>query len=378
MRNLPSICLIGHPFAPIGCGENIRAGYRSLKAAGIDANIIDIYGLHVPEDSFFYREISKKLTKNFGEINIFYINGDEVTQVLSHLDTKKFSNAINIVVPNWELSNYPEEWAKNLDRFDYIWAPTKFIYDCLIKVVKKPLKKVLLASEVNLESMLPRRFFGIPEESYAFLFSFDFRSFLSRKNPEAVIECFKKLLELRPLSKVVLVLKMHGVGALNKRGELLLNSIRELGEWAVMIDQSYSDNEMRNLLRVCDCYISLHRSEGYGRGLSEAMSLGKPVIATRYSGNLDFMNEDNSLLVDYRLIDLQEGDYPFWKGQKWAEPNIDQAILHMLNLVDMPLLGYSVGKKAAISIKKTVGYRACGVAMKDELILCSLSNSYIN
>lgn len=375
MKDLPSICLIGHPFAPIGCGENIRAAYRSLKAAGLDVKIMDIYEIHSPEDSNFYREISQKLTKNSGAINIFYINGDEVPQVFSHLGPKYFSSAINIVVPNWELSIYPEEWSKNLDRFDYIWAPTQFIYDSLIKIVQKPLKKVLLASEVNLESMLPRRFFGIPEDSYAFLFSFDFRSYLSRKNPEAVIESFKRLLNLRPFSNALLVLKMHGREVMNRRGELLLNSIQELGERVVMIDQSYSDNEMRNLLRVCDCYISLHRSEGYGRGLSEAMSLGKPVIATGYSGNLDFMNENNSLLVDYQLVELVHGDYPFWNDQKWAEPNIDQALMHMLNLVDTPLLGYSVGRRAAISIKKSVGYRARGVVMKDELNSCSLANN---
>src|SRR5512136_3068638 len=93
----------------------------------------------------------------------------------------------------------------------------------------------------------------------------------------------------------------------------------------IVIWKVFSDNEMRNLIRCCDCFVSLHRSEGFGLGMAEAMYMGKPVIATAYSGNLAFMNESISCLVDYKLIPVEEGQYPFPKGQVWADPDLDQA-----------------------------------------------------
>ncbi len=86
------------------------------------------------------------------------------------------------------------------------------------------------------------------------------------------------------------------------------------------MDKVLTDRETKSLVKLCDCFLSLHRSEGFGRGLAEAMYLGKPVIATGYSGNLDFTNDHNSCLVDYRLIPVREDEYPFAKGAEMGGP----------------------------------------------------------
>jgi glycosyltransferase involved in cell wall biosynthesis len=112
------------------------------------------------------------------------------------------------------------------------------------------------------------------------------------------------------------------------------------------------DNDIKNLIRCWDCFVSLHRSEGFGRGLSEAMYLGKPVIATAYSGNMDFMTLENSLPVNYQLVNVPNGAYPFGEGQVWAEPDLEDAVNHMLRLIDDSSLGRGMGQRASLTIRR--------------------------
>jgi glycosyltransferase involved in cell wall biosynthesis len=117
---------------------------------------------------------------------------------------------------------------------------------------------------------------------------------------------------------------------------------------------------MKNLLRCSDCFISLHRSEGFGLGLSEAMSLGKPTIATRYGGNVDFMNESNSCLVDYKLEPVGDNCYPHWQGQYWAEADVDQAFCYMLELLRDRHKRKRIGDNAKIQTRKQLSYASIG------------------
>jgi glycosyltransferase involved in cell wall biosynthesis len=357
----PKVVLAGHPFAPIGRGEDLRCTYRALRSIGVRPKVLDIYSLQAPEDGVLQAHLRDDLCHEPGRVNIFHINGDEVPQVMRHLSALDFSNSYNIVYPAWELARYPEEWASHLDRFDEIWAPTRFIEAALAPVVKKRLVRVPLACEVILDGMFSRRYFGIPESAYAFLFSFDFRSYVTRKNPEAVVASFEHLVRKLPTTDTVLVVKMHGEQEAGARGESLIRRLQELGPRVVVINRTMSDAEMRNLIRVCDCFVSLHRSEGFGRGLAEAMYMEKPVIGTAYSGNTDFMSSDDSLPVDYRLVDLGSGDYPFWENQQWADADIEQAADYMCQLAQNPSWGRAIGRKAAIAIRRRVGFRPCGL-----------------
>ena len=118
---------------------------------------------------------------------------------------------------------------------------------------------------------------------------------------------------------------------------------------------------MKNLVRCCDCFVSLHRSEGFGRGMAEAMYLGKPVIGTGYSGNLDFMNEENACLVRYKLKDVEEGQYPYGEGQVWAEPDMDHAMYLMQKLLADRDYGRKLGSVASRHMRQFFSYRAIGL-----------------
>jgi len=358
--------LAGHPFAPTGRGEDVRCTFRALRSVAVRPAVVDIYGL-VEAAAEAKREFGPYVRIGTGKISVFHINGDEVEQVLAHLEDRCEPGSYNIVYPAWELSRYPDEWARQLDRFDEIWAPSKFTQKGLVDACKRPVMRMPLATEVVLSSFLGRRYFGIPEADYVFLFFFDLRSYIARKNPEAVIEAFCRMNAKRPYAQTRLVIKVNGGEHNTDALERLRIGMQELRDSGILVDRSMTDNEVKNLVRCCDCFVSLHRSEGYGRGMAEAMYLGKPVIATAYSGNMDFMSPDTALLVPFELIPVPEGAYPHWQDQVWADPDIDATSDSMVRLVDDPRFGRVLGKDASRHIRLEFGYRATGLRYRQRL-----------
>lgn len=361
-----STCLVGHPFAPIGRGEDVRCTFRALRSVAVQPRVLDLYRINRP-DSDVLEELQPFLTTSPGKLNIFHLNGDEVEQALETLGDGLPNDSYNVIYPAWELSQYPSAWAEQLNRFDEVWAPTQFIFDALRPVISKPLIRMPLACEVVLSSFRSRRYFGIPESSYAFLFFFDFRSYAARKNPGAVIKAFELLRRQRPTTDACLVIKTHGSHAAPQALAALIEAIAPLRDRVVLVDQAMTDNDTKNLVHCCDAFVSLHRSEGFGRGLAEAMCLGKPVIATAYSGNLDFMDSDCAYVVDYDLIPVKSGEYPHAGNQVWADANVEQAAAHMVALADSPDLGRQMGRRASQKIRDSVGYRAAGIRFRDRL-----------
>jgi glycosyltransferase involved in cell wall biosynthesis len=361
------ITLVGHPFAPIGMGEHVRCTFRALRSVGLRPAIVDIYGLNEPEPDA-QQELAPFLAPSTGSINIFHINGDEVEQALATLAYRPGpSNAYNIIYPAWELARYPQEWASQLARFDEIWAPSHFIQESIRTSVERPVVHMPLACEVIVSYFVGRRWFGIPENAYAFLFFFDLRSYVSRKNPAAVVAAFRDVVARAGHAEAALVLKVNGAEAAPEALGQLRASLADLRDCVVLIDRTLTDNEAKNLVRCCDCFVSLHRSEGFGRGLCEAMVLGKPVIGTGYSGNMDFMTPENSLLVDYRLVPVPPGEYPHWQDQVWAEPDVHQASELMLGLLHDPARGQTLGTHARLHVARLFSYRAAGVRYVERL-----------
>ena len=365
------ISLVGHPFAAIGRGEDLRCAYRAFKAANARPQVVNVYG--GVGDSGLDREIRPDVrSTTAGGIDVFCINGDEVEPVLSHLGSRRVPSRFSAVIPQWELSKYPAEWARALERFDEVWAPSAFIQRTLEPVVKKPVVHISGSTGVRLERFLGRRYFGLPESAYAFLFAFDLRSYQERKNPLAVVEAFAEVVRARPTKDLALVVKVSGCDARPAAASTLRERLKTatgrlgLGR-AIVLEKELSDTETKNLVRACDCFLSLHRGEGYGRFLAEAMLLGKAVIATAYSGNMDFMTPEAACLVDYGLVPVERDAYPHWEGQVWADPSLEEAVRWMTALVDDPALGRRIGAEASRHIRTHFSYRAIGLRYLERL-----------
>jgi glycosyltransferase involved in cell wall biosynthesis len=359
---LPSVTLVGNPFEAIGRSEHIRTIWRALEAAAVPASIYDVYGFE-PETAVLAEMGHRRVTVVADGIRIFHLNGDEIKNALNSIETRQpgfFPRGYNIVAPAWELPRYPAVWARELDRFDEIWAPTAFVEAALRRAVSIPVLRLRNACEPHVSAILTRRYFGIPEGRFAILYFFDLRSYTARKNPWAAIEAFRRTVAARPTAKVHLVLKLNYSSFDPHVVVEIRDRIADLHENVTIIDATFTNNETKNLVRCCDCFLSLHRSEGFGRGPAEAMFFAKPVVATGWSGNMEYMNGKVAFPVDYVLRSVNEGEYPHHEDQVWADPNIGQAAEFLIRLVGNPELARDVGQRARRHMQRYFSDAALG------------------
>ncbi|MCR4317522.1 MAG: glycosyltransferase family 4 protein [Planctomycetes bacterium] len=360
------VVLVGHPFISTGMGEHLRVFYRSMKAAWMKVGVLNIFDHYRGTDDKLYLEFHDDLVGDLHDnVNVFFINGDEIEPHFAHRKFTPPTGAHNIIAPAWELSNYPAVWARQLEAFDEVWALSTFTADSIRKAVSIPVKAIPDAVEPKISNYVSRRYFGIQESSFVFMFSFDFTSYIERKNPYAVLDAFKIAARELGFADIRLVIKLNGTAQRPDDFIRFTDAISEYKERVTIIDKVLSANEMKNLIRVCDCYVSLHRSEGFGFGMAEAMYFGKPVIGTGYSGNLDFMNDENSLLVPYKLVDVPDGAYPYSANQQWAEPDVHAAAEYMISLATEPSLVREVGERASRFMRVHFSYRTKGIECRD-------------
>jgi glycosyltransferase involved in cell wall biosynthesis len=203
----------------------------------------------------------------------------------------------------------------------------------------------------------------MPEGDFLFLTMFDVLSIVARKNPHGVIRAFRAMYRDFPNSR--LVLKINN-------GDHLPEAVADLraaceGLPVCIIDHSMSRTEVNGLVACCDCLVSLHRSEGYGFALAEAMYLGKPVIATAYSGSMDFTTHDNSFLVDYQLRPVGAGSQPYPETSRWAEPDTRSAAEHMRTVQKRQELARTVALKGQAFVRENLSAARVGQRMAERL-----------
>ena len=357
----PEVTIVGYPFQPTGMAEHARSTFRAFQAAGVTPRLLDVADANRGFDPDIERDFGPHLVTTLGTgVNLFGVNGDEAERVIQKVGEAAFAGAYNIAYPAWELAGYPKAWAKVLDRFDEIWAPSAFVQQALQDAVSRPVHRMPLPVDLKLSSFLGRRHFGIPEEAFVVLFFFDFASFADRKNPGAVLEAFERLAARRPDADLHCVIKSRGERGADEAQAELEGRLAALGPRAQAIYGDLSDNEIKNLVRVSDVFVSLHRSEGFGRGMAEAMALGRPALATGYSGNLDFMVPGTGLLVDYELVPVAPGAYPHGDGQVWAEASPEHASQLIEELLDDPAAARAMGARAQAHIREHYSVRALG------------------
>jgi len=370
---LEQVTLVGHPLATIGRGEDLRCGARALNAVGIPFSIVDLDREVGSPDRALEEEFSPHFTQQLGRsANLFFINGDEVAGVSARFPGWKDSGAVQIIIPQWELPGYPSDWMEEIELFDEVWAPSSFVKGALEKGTTTRMVHIPLPVEVKLKCTLPRGYFGLRESAFTFLFFFDFSAYSTRKNPEGALKAFELICDHLESEDLELVIKTNipwEDPRFRKEEQVLLERINDSRhrERIRLINRTLTDHQVKNLIRCCDCFLSLHRSEGFGRGLAEAMALGKPVIGTGYSGNLDFMDGNSAHLVEFNLIEVESGEYPYGEGQVWADPNLQDALEKMIRVVQDRESARWLGQRGSLRIRTSFSYRAVGLQYRDRL-----------
>ncbi|HMC90427.1 MAG TPA: glycosyltransferase family 4 protein, partial [Gemmataceae bacterium] len=355
--------LAGYLQSEKGVGEAARAVVRALEAANIPHtlhNVVDYGSVNKDRNHGRFADDHPYL------FNIIQVNAD---QVPAFADARPgfMRGHYNIGFWNWELSTFPEEWIPSFRYFDEVWVPSTFTLASVAALATVPVRLVPFAVTVPtaVAPGVDRRRFDLPEDAFLFLFSFDFHSFLERKNPLAVIEAFRRAFGER--SDVVLVVKtVHAASVPDGLANMKAacggqRNIRFIND---VLDRS----EMHALMLLCDAYVALHRSEGYGLPLCEAMAMGKPVIATAYSANTDFMNAQNSLPVRCRLVEIADEHGPYRPGAVWADADVEHAAEHMRRLVQDRSLASSLGDRARRDMARVLGPQRVGELMYTRLL----------
>ena len=358
LSDAPEAVVVGHPFGPLGISRVARLSFASFRAVGTNAKVLDVWKTAKP--AAVHADIARHQARELGRFNLFHLNGDEIDGALERLGGLP-AGTRNVIYPMWELPRYPAEWALQLERFDEVWAGSRFIESAVRQAVAIPVVHMPLATQVSTIRLRSRRFFGVPESMFAFLFFFDLRSFEQRKNPQAVIDAFSRFLVARPWAQACLVIKLHGTANAPDAAAELAASVAAFGRRAMLIDQLMAEDEVHSLIYGCDAFVSLHRAEGYGLGLAEAMGLAKPVIGTAYSGNMDFMDATHSKLVGFQTVPVPPNAYPHWQDQTWADPDVDEAARAMIELYDDPAAGRDLGRRASEHMQAHFSCRAAGL-----------------
>lgn len=338
--------LIGTFQSEKGIGTGVRALASGIQAAKIPLACINY---HDPSSLNRDKTFSDFSDENPYLVNLVHLNPDVIPSFAERQGEGFFKNHYNIAFWNWELELFPEKW-KNVSRyFHEIWAPSGYTQKAIEKLSIVPVRKIPypIAVPHSLPEGVSRSTFSLPENALIFLFAFDFQSYRQRKNPEAVIEAFKQAFDGDDRA-LLLVKTIHQDK--DPEGSLYLRSLAQGRGDILFLDLCLSRSEMYALTQLCDVFVSLHRCEGFGLNIFEAMAMQKPVIATGYSSNMDYMDESNSFPVEFtlKLLDRDYGPYP--RGAFWADPSIGDAAKKMRLVFDHSEMAVQRAQRAAETI----------------------------
>jgi glycosyltransferase involved in cell wall biosynthesis/SAM-dependent methyltransferase len=355
--------VVGYFRSELGTGEAARQVVSALDARGIP--LLPVHGRTIPPNRQGHAFTHLDYTDARYPVNLICMNADVLGEFATQAGAKFFDTRYSIGMWFWEVERFPEIWLSAFDHVDELWLPTEHVIRAIRPVSSVPITKITLPVEMPPVRPASRAELSLPE-GFMFLFSFDYHSVFQRKNPLGVIEAYTRNFD--PADGAVLVLKsINADSAPDAHAQLLAAAG---GRPDVHILDEYLGPEHKNLfMGACDCYVSLHRAEGFGLTMAEAMHLGKPVIATGYSGNLDFMTKDNSFLVDYRLVQIGLGSEPYPPDARWAEPDIDHAGRLMREVFEHPHQAAERGRQAADDIRRTHSAAAAAEIMGRRLDL---------
>lgn len=338
--------LVGYVHGQLGIGEDVRMAARALDAVGVPMALINFKPGHdVAQNDMTWRHRVVELGP-YGT-NVFCLTAMEHGRFFAERGFGQTRGRINIGYWPWELGNWPATWRQLVHLVDEVWVSTRHTLEAVspaCAALTPPVPVRLMPMAVTVDEV-PRYKSGkaleaarratrlrwhLPVGACLFCFSFDLNSSIHRKNPVAVLKAFQRAFppDLNVTEQVGLVIKVHPPARPHPTWTLLK-------AWAKqdprlhLIEETLPRTDLLQLYQACDAFVSLHRAEGFGRGIAEALQLGLRVVTTGYSGNVDFCQRpefaDRAHMVKYRLIKVRRGQYPYAQGQEWANADVKHA-----------------------------------------------------
>ena len=310
--------IVGFARGEFGVAEESRMAAAALEAAGIPYAVVPIpAGRDVLQADHLLDPLHDASAPY--RVNQLCLTGFDTAHVWLSRGEALFADRINIGCWHWELALWPPAWEAAFALVDEVWAASHYTAAAFAARGKVPITFLPPAVSVDRLRPQPRSRFGLPRDRFLYLYVFDCNSYPARKNPWAAVRGFLAAFP-RGDEPVGLVLKaMHA-----RDDDPAWRTIRELvaaDARVFLIEGTLPREEVLGLFAACDAYLSPHRAEGFGRTLAEAMLLEKPVIATDYSGNTDFLTEATGFPVRWRPLTVGADEYPCPENQFWADPD---------------------------------------------------------
>jgi glycosyltransferase involved in cell wall biosynthesis/GT2 family glycosyltransferase len=359
--------LVAYIRAEMGLGTAARGTAHALEAARVPFNILNFEhsnpALH--RDKFWQH---KEVASSSYDFTLSVINPDNLLNARTRLHNKAVTDRYRIGYWFWELPQIPDSWDSSFSLVDEVWVGSRFIQDAISARSPLPLFRVPVAIRLGPTDGFSRESFGLPSNQFLFLSMSDAHSHLARKNPVGAIRAFKKAFGGE--NNAGLVLKVNNIDSAGADGEVVKVIREEIAGQAniYLLDSDMTRAQIDALLGITDCFLSLHRSEGFGLGPAEAMSLGKPAILTNWSGNTDYMTPENSIGIGYQLIPVGKDYGPYHASQLWADPDLEQAAYWMKRLSEDRELGRRIGSQGQETISKHFSPEAVGRIIQDRLV----------
>lgn len=346
----------------LGLGEAARLLIAGLDASGVPA--LPVQAQLVPpcrqEAEFTYANPDAAAYP----INIVCMNGDSIAPFAREVGTSFFEDRHTIALWWWEVGEFPVGWEGAFEHIDEVWVASRHIYDAISPASPVPVVQVTLPVVMPRVARRSRTELGLPQDGFLFLFIHDYHSTAARKNPVGLIEAFKRAFP--PGSGAKLVVKSINADKLPHQHDRVVLAAGDHPD-ITLIDAYVSMAEKNAMIHACDCYVSLHRSEGFGLTVAEAMLLAKPVIATRYGGTLEFTTDAAAYLVDWSPIEVGEGAHPYPASGVWADPDLDQAAALMREVFADPERARERGEVGRRHVLAGHAPSVAGKSMRDRL-----------
>ncbi|MDQ0084909.1 glycosyltransferase involved in cell wall biosynthesis [Variovorax boronicumulans] len=346
--------VIGHFCYPSGLRVSVEAMTEAMERAGIQTSLRDVR-TDARDDPRHVRFAGLESA----DITIIHVQPEPFfARAYARADlAERTPRTYRIAYWYWEFDSIPQSWCAHADQVDEVWTATEFIARGLREQLSVPVRTLFPGVTLAPFQVRDRAYFNLDERRFTFLFTFHMVSVMERKNPLGLIRAFK--MAFRGDEAVTLVLK-------TSFGDRYPVQFQELCDAAAdfptikIIDQVLSSDEVLSLMNACDAYVSLHRSEGLGLTMAEAMLMGKPVIATAFSGNMDFMNDENSLLVPYERVKVGRPIPPYDADLEWAEPSVEHAARLMRRLYEDQQWAREIGARGKQSAEINLSLDAAG------------------
>jgi len=343
--------VVGFHTADLGIGESARCMVKAADAAGLPVAVVPLK-LHCLNPAGDTTLGARLQSENPHLVNVIHVDAPQSRDIDHHHGPLFRERKYNIAYWAWELPEFPDAWLDYAQYYDEIWCPSDFTRQAVAAKLPQSVHTMPHAIAVNRPAgsvAALRAKFGLPENRFLFLFAYDLHSYSERKNPRAVLAAYRRAFPAG--ANVGVVIKVQNRATRPDDWAELQAATAEL-PGAVLLGDTLTRTELTELQAACDCFVSLHRAEGFGLAVAECMALGKPAISTDWSATAEFVDASNGCPVKSRLITLERNIGPYSKGQTWADPDVEHAAWWMQKLAADPALAAELGARARTTIEE--------------------------